>query len=430
MIFRMVSPLEELSQSDIFQRVGAICAVVNDTIKTEDLLELSLSKTMDLFGAIRGSIFILDENGETLMLKAASGMQIREQKEMVKRMGEGIVGQVAKFKKPIFVDDINLDKRFKKYKSNGNYRTPSFICAPLIIKDQLIGVINVSDKQSGHRFKEHDMQLLDFLASQIALNYKRIELYEKFKSIIKEKETLKNELGQSGQEKEYLQKKVTIQEKFATIGKLAGGIAHEFNNPLDGVMRYTNLCIEHIQDDEVVHGYLIEIKQGLKRMANIVKNLLACSRNDFPVNQRVDIRHVLEHIHLSFNQEFAIKKIIFTKNIQPDISGMLDLGMERILTNLIRNSIDAIDKEGEIVVDVKKNNGMLMINVSDTGIGIANDQIDQIFEPFYTTKDIDKGCGLGLTIVSEIVKSYDGKISVQSRLGKGTTFMIVLPTKD
>src|SRR6185295_16574697 len=124
--------------------------------------------------------------------------------------------------------------------------------------------------------------LLDFLASQIALNYRRIELYTKFKTIIKEKEHLENRLGKSGKETEELKKRITIQEKLATIGKLAGGIAHEFNNPLDGVMRYTNLCLEHVKDDEVVHGYLLEIKHGLNRMANIVRNLLACSRNEYP----------------------------------------------------------------------------------------------------------------------------------------------------
>src|SRR6185295_15503686 len=116
-------------------------------------------------------------------------------------------------------------------------------------------------------------------SSQIALNYRRGQLYQKFKKAVRESKSLKNKLGKSSDETKILKNKIVVQEKLATIGKLAGGIAHEFNNPLDGVLRYTNLCIEHTKDDEVVRGYLLEIKQGLNRMVNIVKSLLACSRN-------------------------------------------------------------------------------------------------------------------------------------------------------
>jgi len=241
---------------------------------------------------------------------------------------------------------------------------------------------------------------------------------------------LKEQLGQTGQEKEYLKKQITIQEKLATIGKLAGGIAHEFNNPLDGVMRYTNLCIEQVQDDEVVRGYLLEIKQGLKRMANIVRNLLACSRNDFPNRQKVNIKMALEHSIDGIQPELTQKNIKLIKKVDKNIPLIQDFGIERILTNLLRNAIDAIDSDGKITVYAKHKNGTLTIDVSDTGRGISGEKVDQVFEPFYTTKDIEKGCGLGLTIVGEIVKSYSGKIDVASKPGKGTTFLINLPIQD
>ncbi len=206
---------EDKAQLDVFQQIGEICALVATTISEHDLLEKSLQQTMQLVGATRGSIFLLDPNGKDLTLKIAIGLKKDEQKQMIKRMGEGIIGHVAKRKLPIVVDDIETDDRFHDFKARKSYRTPSFICAPLIIKDQLIGVINITDKESGLRFTKNEMQLLDFLSSQIALNYRRIELYQKFKSIVRETQTLKDRLGQSDQEATNLKKQVHIHEQEA-----------------------------------------------------------------------------------------------------------------------------------------------------------------------------------------------------------------------
>jgi signal transduction histidine kinase len=343
-------------------------------------------------------------------------------------MGDGIIGKVAQEKRPIVVENIAKDGRFANFKARKGYQTPSFICAPLLIKDQLIGVINITDKQSGNHFNANEMQLLDFLSSQIALNFRRIQLYLKFKKSIKERQNLENKLGQSDQEAQHLKKQIHIHEKLATLGKLAGGIAHEFNNPLDGVMRYTNLSLEHVQDD-VVRGYLLEVQHGLNRMANIVKNLLACTRNQSPVSEQADFREVLNYSLASLKGEFAHKSIYIELDIQDDLPLIQDLGIEGILSNLLRNATDAIDNDGTIKIQAKYSDEILTIIISDTGRGIPAENSEKIFEPFYTTKDIEKGCGLGLTIVAEIVKSYDGKIHVESELGKGAVFTIHLPVK-
>jgi len=421
------SPITELSQADLFKKISDICSSVNNVKNSNHLLEVSLKKIIDLFVASRGSIFILKDNGKDLILKAKQGIDDKEQGDIVKQMGKGIVGRVAQSKRPIFVDDIAQDDRFMNFKARGSYCTPSFICAPLMIKDKLIGVINIADKESGHRFSKNEMQLLDFLTSQIALNYRRIQLYQKFKGIVKEKENLKMKLGQTGQETEHLKKKIIINEKLATIGKLAGGIAHEFNNPLDGVMRYTNLCLRHVKDDEVVRSYLLEIKHGLNRMANIVKNLLACSRN-VPVEKRmIDFKGCLKQVENSLEMALKHKKISVKKDIKDKIPVILDMGLDRILSNLFQNSIDAMEQGGEIFIQADYRNAHLSIVFKDTGCGMSEDELNRIFEPFYTTKDMDKGCGLGLTIVGEIIKSYDGKIDVESKPGAGTTFTFHLP---
>ncbi len=419
--------VEGLSQAEVFEKVSDICTAVNTVSNAKELLEVSLKKTMELFGAKRGSIFILKENGKDLILKIACGMAASEQKNMVKRIGEGVVGRVAELKKPVCVDDISQDSRFRGYKARKGYKTTSFICAPLLVKDKLTGVINITDKESGCPFNTEELQLLDFISSQIALNYRRIQLYEKFKIVVKKSRTLKNELGKSSQEAKHLKKQIVLQEKLATIGKLAGGIAHEFNNPLDGVMRYTNLCLEHVKDDEVIRGYLLEIKHGLDRMANIVRSLLACSRSSPPAMEKIDPNHAIDMALQTSQSEIYQKNIILKKDLTSKLPKIIDLGLERVVSNLIRNSIDAVDDGGTIHLITFFKDDAISIEVRDNGCGILEANIEKIFEPFYTTKDIDKGCGLGLTIVNEIVKSYNGGINVESKLKKGTSFIVTIP---
>jgi signal transduction histidine kinase len=254
-------------------------------------------------------------------------------------------------------------------------------------------------------------------------------LYQKFKQSIKETQNLKHKLGESDQEARHLKKQISIQEKLATLGKLAGGIAHEFNNPLDGVMRYTNLSLEHVHDD-VVRGYLLEVKHGLDRMANIVKNLLACTRDQNLTTERADFSQAVDYALTSLKAEITHKNISIQKEIQDGIPSIRDFGIEGILTNLLRNATDAIEENGIIKISAKCSDSILTVIVRDNGRGISIADPDQIFEPFYTTKDIDKGCGLGLTIVAEIVKSYDGKIHVESNPGEGTIFTINIPLKN
>jgi len=419
--------LEELTQPELFQKINDICYTVNTATDVIQMLKISLQKIMSLFSAERGSVFLFNDTCGELILQASYGMAVTEEQALVKKLGEGIAGQVAQGKRPIIVEDIAQDERFSHFSTQGSYKTGSFICAPMLIKDQLIGVINITDKVSGSRFVKPELQLLDFLAAQIALNVRRMEIYQKFSVIVKESENLKDELGKSSQEASALKKQVVVQEKLASIGKLAGGIAHEFNNPLDGVMRYTNLCLEQTGENDVLRGYLLEIKHGLNRMAGIVRNLLACSRNPIPTQTEVDVNQAIEQAVYYCQERLLRKDIQIKKDFCEESVLLIDMGLERIFANILQNAIDAIDHKGTIQLISQIKGPEIMISIQDSGCGIPQNVIDRIFDPFYTTKDIEKGCGLGLTIVDEIVKSYDGRVEVKSPEQGGTIFNIYLP---
>jgi signal transduction histidine kinase len=146
--------------------------------------------------------------------------------------------------------------------------------------------------------------------------------------------------------------------------------------------------------------------------------------------ERANFKEALDYALAGLKGEIARKNIIVERKLPENLPSIQDLGIEGILTNLLRNAVDAIDDAGMITVQAKYVDRILTIIVSDTGRGISTEDPEQIFEPFYTTKEMDKGCGLGLTIVAEIVKSYDGKIHVESRPGEGAVFTINLPVKE
>lgn len=306
---------------------------------------------------------------------------------------------MAALKEPMLVEHISREERFKNYKSRSSYQSESFICSPLMVKDQLIGVMNISDKMGLKPFTQREFQLVNFLSNQIALNYHRILMTNRLET----------------------------QERLVSLGKLAGGIAHEFNNPLDGVMRYTNLCLRHTQNNEILQEYLMEIQSGLKRMANIVKNLLACARQTPPNNYKVDVHKTIDQALKDLYPYLASKNIDLVKNYANDLPEITDRGVERIISNLVKNAIDAIDKNGTIEISTMVKDSYVELVVSDTGHGISVKNLERIFEPFFTTKSIDQGCGLGLTVVNEIIKHYNGKIEVKNNVPQLTIFTVSLP---
>lgn len=380
-----------MNSTGTLAKINTISIAGYDALNAKDLFDLSLKITLDIFESKAGAIYLLDDHGKELFLQASVGLKPEEHEHLVQHLSQLIAAQRQNFNVPIRFD-----------------ASPRFIAAPFLLKGKMIGVLTIVSKS---QFLDEDIELLDFIASQITLNYFRLHVNQH----------LKSQLGKSTEE-------VNVQERLASIGKLAGGIAHEFNNPLDGVMRYTNLCLQHVKEDDVVHEYLLEIRQGLKRMANIVQSLLACARNSKPSTQKIDVNKAVETALKECQPSILKKGITARAHLGANLPEITDQGLERVIGNLVRNAIDAIENGGG-AIDVRTvlEHQVIKISVTDNGKGISEQDIDKIFEPFYTTKKIDAGCGLGLTIVNEIVKYANGSIEVESAPGHGTTFTVIIP---
>ncbi len=255
------------------------------------------------------------------------------------------------------------------------------------------------------------------------------------------------------------------QEKMASIGQLAAGVAHEINNPIGFILsnlgtldKYLSRLIEFIDFQAGVIGafeaadlrgldekrrqlkldliipdtraLIRESAEGAQRVKNIVRDLKSFSRVDDEGISRADINAGLEStINIVWNE---IKYKATLKKQYGEIPlTKCNLGqLNQVFLNVLVNAAHSIEKQGEISVKTWQENGSICVAISDTGCGIHNDNLGRIFEPFFTTKEAGKGTGLGLSIAYDIVKKHNGEISVASEIGKGTTFSVRIPVVE
>ena len=226
-----------------------------------------------------------------------------------------------------------------------------------------------------------------------------------------------------------LEQRLHRAEYQASIGKLARGIAHELNSPLDGVLRYTHLALEQLTEDSPVREYLIHVKEGLDRMVRAVRAFLEFSRQvTTPVNRLANLNQLVEDALLLVQHRAKFQQIHVVKQFDQTLPTVLDGGLQHAIVNHIKNAFDAMPRGGTLTITTRAGTDHVDVDIEDTGSGIPEEIRSRIFEPFFSTKPIHQGSGLGLIIAKEVVERSCGTIEFTSQRGVGTTFRIHLPT--
>ena len=226
-----------------------------------------------------------------------------------------------------------------------------------------------------------------------------------------------------------LKSRLDLSERLAMIGRLASGVAHELNNPLDGVCRYVRLTHEGIEKE---HGelaqYLERALSGLSRMAGIVRQLLTFSRNVVLENEEEGLRTMLEEVVRTLAPGGRGGPEVVLDNPYVDLKAQRALF--QVFVNLLKNALDAVEgrgARGRVVVRVTRTEESFEVAVTDNGCGIPPENLRRVFEPFFTTKEVGKGTGLGLPISARIVERCGGSLRLESQKGAGTTVTVALP---
>jgi two-component system, NtrC family, sensor kinase len=229
-----------------------------------------------------------------------------------------------------------------------------------------------------------------------------------------------------------LEEQLQQREKLSSIGLLAAGVAHEVNTPLTGVSSYTQMLLGMLNENDPKHALLQKVRTQAERATNIVNNLLNFSRTGSATEFcEVDVARVFDDTLQLLEPQLRRSQIEIVRSYDKDApEAYANAGkLQQVFTNLILNARDAIPDGGSIIVATgTAEDGSLVAEISDTGIGIAPENVAKIYDPFYTTKGVGQGTGLGLAVSYGIIQEHAGRISVDSEPGRGTTFRITLPT--
>ncbi len=378
------------------QRLREATEAIHETENFGQLLEVALSRVKALLRAKSGSLLLLEETTNELVVVRAWGQPPLPPEGARQPLGEGVAGHVARHCEPLLVAEIERDGRFAPRRTS-RYATGAFLSVPVKNDGEALGVLNVSDREDRLPFDERDLGNALALGRALACSLERVRRLE-------------------------------ASDEFRR--QFVAKLAHELRNPLDGVLRFINLTLAGQQPAERQRRYLLASKQGLERLTGIVEGLAGLGRQALPSNELADANEMVRQAVL-LQEEKARERGIeveldLAEELPPVVGGR---GLFQVFTNLVSNACDAMEECGGRlrITSRRLGSGRIVVRVSDTGPGIPPEVVERVFLPFFTTKGPGKGMGLGLAVCREIVGRLSGRIEVDSKEGKGTTFTVTVP---
>lgn len=248
-------------------------------------------------------------------------------------------------------------------------------------------------------------------------------LITRFDDLLKRLKLSKQQLGLA-------QKQVYQSEKLASIGRLASGVAHEINNPLNGIKNCLYAIQKEPDNKEQTTEYLALINEGMNYIENVIKKLLGFARQQTQITDSLNINEMIENVYKLLEYKLKQKQVVVNLNLLEDIPPISadNQLIQEVIMNILINAYDAVAKKGEIEISSGiKDKTNIYFSIKDNGVGLNGDDLEKIFDPFYTTKDPGEGTGLGLWVSLGIIENHNGQIKVISIPNKETIFTVILP---
>jgi signal transduction histidine kinase len=276
---------------------------------------------------------------------------------------------------------------------------------PLFYKENLIGIFNLGNKLSQDMYTDEDIDLLTTLSNQLAIAIENATLHEEMLNA---------------------QKQLLLADKLSSLGRVAAGMAHEIKNPLAAIKGMTQSIERNPNDPEILKDFKEVVPKEIDRLNHLIENLVRLGKTPKLQFSSVNLKALIEDNIKLFESRCRDHQIKIIKDLNPVPEVKADPEqLTQVFTNLILNAIQAMPQGGELRLGTVAAQDKITIEISDTGAGIPEDKLKQIFEPFFSTKE--EGMGLGLAITYKIIKDHGGEIMVESRLGQGSVFRIVVP---
>jgi signal transduction histidine kinase len=223
--------------------------------------------------------------------------------------------------------------------------------------------------------------------------------------------------------------------KLAAVGEMAAGIAHELNNPLTTVSGFTELALEELPDGSEIKNDLELVLREAQRARSVVRRLLDFARQSESARVRSDVNEIISDVLTLVNHLLRTSGIQLVTDLCGDLPWIsVDRNqIKQVILNLIHNALHAMPTGGELLIKTERRSrdqrSWLTVSLKDSGTGIAPENLERVFEPFFTTRSRDGGTGLGLSVTYGIVTDHGGLIEVESKVGKGSLFTVWLPVE-
>ena len=370
----------------------------------DELFEKILTSIVNIIQLKNASVYVLDKRAGQYALRRSTGTDIRRS---VLPKDDDIIDQLASKKEAIMSDETS-----KISGDIGGFMRDisAAIIFPMFAKDELVGFLCLGEKLSGEVYSNEDIDLLTTLCNQMGVSIENARLYE---------DALES------------QKHLYQADKLSTVGALAAGLAHEIRNPIAAIKGFTQVLDKAVKehDHETLKDFKEVVPRQLDRINEIVEKLLTLSKPQQLEKSKVDINKLLIDIIRLVEKQALKQKIQIIKTFDDLPQTLADpQQLTQAFLNLILNAIQAIPDGGALEIRTKfVGTDRIFIEFIDNGVGIDNDKLSRIFEPFFTTKS--GGSGLGLSVTHKIILDHNGKIEVESEVGKGAKFTIMVPVR-
>ncbi|MDH4230710.1 MAG: ATP-binding protein [Nitrospirota bacterium] len=393
-LYRVTLPLHSVSDAE--EIVRAVSFGVAEFLSVEQCGLLLLDEKTGYFEHARPAVGIAEAQAALLRIS-------RKEVEYLYNLNHG---------KPLLMNDLRPESLPEGIQGKGSWAAHNILLGWVRKKGDLIGVIRLANKKEG-RFDEETGGLLGIISNNVSVAIENARLYESLRLQMQQLKETQEQLVQTA--------------RLAAIGELASNVAHEINNPLTSILGYAELIKEEGNVEHIMGDIEIITNESL-RAREIVQQLLEFARKKTPDMKEFEVNSLLKEVVSLIKVQFKDKKIKMYEAYSelPRIMGDQNQ-LKQVFLNIINNAVDALPEgRGEITIGTHSNDSYAVIEIRDTGPGIAAEVLPRIFEPFYTTKK-EKGTGLGLPISYKIIQSHNGRIDVKSIKGEGTVFSISLP---
>jgi signal transduction histidine kinase len=422
----LTSRLFALDQERMHQleAISVASQEISAALDLERTLRLVMAKAVETLPMDAGALFRFEKESQTYRVTVSHNLSQAHVNQITFAFNEGVPGWVVKHQRGLIIPDARKDSRVHPFVMEDSVL--SVLALPMIAREQVVGVLNLYSKSQTNAFDQEALRLAQVYADQAAVALENARLVEELRQAATD---LEKRVEQRTRQLRESQAQTIRAEKLAVVGRLATSVAHEVNNPLQAITLQLQLIDEQPLPEEM-HKRLGIVQQEVNRITGIVQRLLDFQRPSLSRRTPQQIATLLDEVISLVENKLYQHHITVRQWKTPNLPLVIVDGgqIKQVFLNLILNAIDAMSEGGTLSIRSRHQGNLLIISFTDSGVGMLPEVIENIFEPFFSTKA--SGSGLGLTISQKIVINHGGTLEVTSTPGKGSTFTVLLPIEQ